>query len=233
MEKIYWKFYLENFMKSGIFFGQITHKLNKYMYPFTYAKHKHIHIINITITSRFLSEACNLVFNAASNGKDILIIGTKSTSSSLVELAANKSRCHYVNRRWLRGMLTNWYTTEKILYKLRNLIAEKFFNKINYLKTYAFFKYNFNGIKYMKKLPDIIILVDHNEYFKIIKECSLLRIPIIVFIDINYYPYISDFYIPSNDDTIDSIKFILTKLIYAICKGRSIYINKKIKIKNK
>nr|YP_009121245.1 ribosomal protein S2 [Epipogium roseum]AII40855.1 ribosomal protein S2 [Epipogium roseum] len=235
MIKRYWKFYLYNLMKSGIFFGHIINKCDKKMHPFIYAKHKGIHIINIALTVRFLEEACNLVFDAASNGNDFLFVGTSTRSSSLVKLAANKSRCHYVNKKWLRGILTNWDTTEKLIYKLRYLKEEKymgdscFFNSIKNKNTLkkkqllSMFNKNLHGIKYMTKLPDIIILVDHKKDLNIFQECILLKIPTICLIDTNSDPYITDFFIPSNNDAIYSIRFILLKLASSICGGRSIY----------
>nr|AII78946.1 ribosomal protein S2 [Epipogium roseum]AIS35799.1 ribosomal protein S2 [Epipogium roseum] len=213
MIKRYWNIYLNNLIKSGIFFGHIINKCNKKMHPFIYAKHKGIHIINITLTIRFLTEACNLVFDAASNGNTFLFVGTSTRSSDLVKIIANKYRCHYVNKKWLRGILTNWSTTEKFLYKLRNFKS---------IKKKSIFN-NLHGIKYMTKLPDIIILIDQKKDLNILKECFLLKITTICLIDTNCDPYITDFFIPSNNDAIYSIKFIILKLASYICEGRSLY----------
>nr|AIS35817.1 ribosomal protein S2 [Epipogium roseum] len=213
MIKIYWENYLYNLMRSGIFLGHFINKYNKKMHPFIYAKIKGIHVINIALTVRFFKEACNLVFYAASKGNDFLFVGTSTRSSYLVKLAANKSRCHYVNKKCLRGILTNWTTTENLIYKLR------YFKK----KNISIFNKNLHGIQYMTKLPDIIILVDHKKDLNIFKECILLKIPTICLIDTNCDPYITDFFIPSNNDAIYSIRLILLNLAYSICKGRAIY----------
>ena len=42
------------------------------------AKRKGIHITYLTRTARFLSEVCDLVFNAASRRKQFLIVGIKN-----------------------------------------------------------------------------------------------------------------------------------------------------------
>ncbi|KAL7119984.1 hypothetical protein ACP275_02G095100 [Erythranthe tilingii] len=81
------------------------------MAPYISANCKGIHIINLTRTARFLSEACDLVFDAASRGKQFLIVGTKNKAADSVAWVATKAWCHVVNKKWLNGMLTNWSST--------------------------------------------------------------------------------------------------------------------------
>lgn len=125
MARRYWNIHLEEMMEAGIHFGHGTRKWNPRMAPYISAKHKGIHITNLTRTARFLSEACDLVFDAASRGKQFLIVGTKNKAADLVARAAIRARCHYVNQKWLGGMLTNWSTTETRLHKFRDLRTEQ------------------------------------------------------------------------------------------------------------
>ncbi|KAI3664320.1 hypothetical protein L1987_88220 [Smallanthus sonchifolius] len=81
-------------------------KWNPKMAPYISAKRKGIHITNLTRTARFLSEACDLVFDAASRGKQFLIVGTKNKEADSVAWAAIRARCHYVNKKWLGGSAT-------------------------------------------------------------------------------------------------------------------------------
>ena len=104
MTKRYWNINLEEMMKAGVHFGHGTRKWNPKMAPYISAKRKGIHIINLTRTARFLSEACDLVFDAASKGKQFLIVGTKNKAADLVAWAAIRARCHYFNKKWLGGM---------------------------------------------------------------------------------------------------------------------------------
>ncbi|KAK8925766.1 hypothetical protein KSP39_PZI018865 [Platanthera zijinensis] len=171
MERRYWNINLEEMMEAGVHFGHGTKKWNPKMAPYISAKRKGIHITNLTITARFLSEACDLVFDAASRGKKFLIVGTKKKVADLVASAAIRARCHYVNKKWLGGMLTNWSTTETRLQKFRDLRARKFI----YLQTYL------GGIKYMTGLPDIVIIVDQQEEYMVLRECVILGIPTILF----------------------------------------------------
>nr|YP_010399753.1 ribosomal protein S2 [Platycarya longipes]UQM88359.1 ribosomal protein S2 [Platycarya longipes]WKF53512.1 ribosomal protein S2 [Platycarya longipes] len=233
MTRRYWNINLEEMMEAGVHFGHGTSKWNPRMAPYISAKRKGIHIINLIRTARFLSEACNLVFDAASRGKQFLIVGTKNKAADSVARAAIRARCHYVNNKWLGGMLTNWYTTETILHKFRDLRTEQKIERLNrlpkrdsamlkrqlsHLQTYL------GGIKYMMGLPDIVIIVDQQEEYTALRECIILGIPTICLIDTNCDPDLADISIPANDDAIASIRLILNKLVFAICEGRSSYI---------
>ncbi|CAD5336135.1 unnamed protein product (chloroplast) [Arabidopsis thaliana] len=228
MTKRYWNIDLEEMMRAGVHFGHGTRKWNPRMAPYISAKRKGIHIINLTRTARFLSEACDLVFDAASRGKQFLIVGTKNKAADLVSRAAIRARCHYVNKKWLGGMLTNWSTTEKRLHKFRDLRTEQKtegFNRLpkrdaavlkrqlSRLETYL------GGIKYMTGLPDIVIILDQQEEYTALRECITLGIPTISLIDTNCNPDLADISIPANDDAIASIRFILNKLVFAICSA--------------
>jgi small subunit ribosomal protein S2 len=229
MTRRYWNINLEEMMEARVHFGHRIKKWNPKMAPYIWAKRKGMHITNLALTTRFLSEACDLVFDAACRRKRILIVGTKKRVADLVAQAAIKARCHYVNKKWLGGMLTNWSTTERRLCKFkklrlelkmvrRNLLkrdAARLKRKLSHLQTYL------GGIKYMTAIPDIVIIIDQHKEYTALRECIILGIPTICLIDTNCDPDLVDFPIPANDDTRASIRFILTKLIFAICEGRS------------
>ncbi|RYQ99116.1 hypothetical protein Ahy_B07g086984 [Arachis hypogaea] len=162
------------------------------MAPYIYTKRNGIHILNLTRTARFLSKICDLVFDATSKGKQFLIVGTKNKAADLIARAATRARCHYVNKKWLGGMLTNWYTTETRLHKFRSLRTEE---------TYL------GGIKY------IVIIVDQQEEYTALRECITLGISTIFLIDTNCDPDLADISIPANDDAIASIRSRSTSLL--------------------
>lgn len=244
MTRRYWSINLEEMMEAGVHFGHGIRKWNPKMAPYISAKRKGIHITNLTRTARFLSEACDLVFEAASQRKQFLIVGTKKNVADSVAWAARRSRCHYVNKKWLGGLLTNWSTTETRLQefrdlrmeqKLRDLRMEQKIGILNRLpiqkrdtavlkRQLSHLQRYLGGIKYMTRLPDIVIIVDQHEEYTALRECITLGIPTICLIDTNCDPDLADISIPSNDDTIASIRLILNKLVFAICEGRSSYI---------
>nr|AVM82805.1 ribosomal protein S2 [Pyrostegia venusta] len=234
MTRRYWNINLEEMMKAGVYFGHNTRKWNPKMAPYIYVKRKGIHITNLTRTARFLSEACGLVFDAASSGKEFLIVGTKKKVAYSVARAAIKARCHFVNKKWLGGMLTNWSTTERRLQKFRDLRMEQKTGRLNRLykkRDAAVMKRQLSGlqrylggIKYMTGLPDIVIILDQHKEYKALRECITLGIPTICLIDTNGDPDLADIPIPANSVGISSIRLILKKLVFAICEGHSIYI---------
>nr|YP_010211085.1 ribosomal protein S2 [Paraboea peltifolia]YP_010211172.1 ribosomal protein S2 [Paraboea filipes]UBD08969.1 ribosomal protein S2 [Paraboea peltifolia]UBD09056.1 ribosomal protein S2 [Paraboea filipes] len=235
MIRRYWNITLEEMLEAGVHFGHSTKKWNPKMAPYISAKRKGIHITNLTRTARFLSEACDLVFDAASRGKQFLIVGTKTKAADSVASAAIRARCHCVNKKWLGGMLTNWSTTETRLHKFRHLRMEQKTGRLNRLpkRDAAMLKRQLSrlqtylggiGIKYMTGLPDVVIIVDQHEEYTALRECITLGIPTICLIDTNCDPDLADISIPANDDAISSIRLILNKLVFAISEGRSSYI---------
>nr|YP_009166594.1 ribosomal protein S2 [Epipremnum aureum]ALB38572.1 ribosomal protein S2 [Epipremnum aureum]QJF46665.1 ribosomal protein S2 [Zantedeschia rehmannii] len=233
MTRRYWNINLQEMIEAGIHFGHDTKKWNPRMAPFIAAERKGTHITNLAITARFLSEACDLVFDAASKGKHFLIVGTNPEIARLVPYAAIKARCHYVNKAWLRGTLTNWSTTKMKLRKFKYLRAGQKMGIFNRLpkrdaailnRQLSALQKDLGGIKYMTRLPNILISLDQRRESKALRECVILGIPTICLIDTNCDPDLADIPIPANDDNTASIIWILNKLVSAICEGRSSYI---------
>nr|YP_010291109.1 ribosomal protein S2 [Juncus compressus]YP_010291370.1 ribosomal protein S2 [Juncus tenuis]ULQ66699.1 ribosomal protein S2 [Juncus compressus]ULQ67033.1 ribosomal protein S2 [Juncus tenuis] len=235
MTKRYWNINLEQMIEARVHLGYSKKRWNPKIAPYIIAKGKHrrnaIHIINLAKTARFLSEACDLLFDAASKGQNILIVGTKKWPQKVadsVALAAIRARCHYVNKKWFRGMLTNWVITYMKLFKLKHLkvlenkgrfhsvpkrdaaILKK---KLSTLQKYL------GGIKYMTNLPDIVIIIDQEKEYIALRECIILGIPTICLIDTNCDPDLTDIPIPANDKDTISIRWILSQLMYAISEG--------------
>nr|YP_009671370.1 ribosomal protein S2 [Passiflora obovata]QCX30679.1 ribosomal protein S2 [Passiflora obovata] len=233
MIRRYWNINLEEMLEAGVHFGHAIKKWNPKMAPYISAKRKGIHITNLTRTARFLSEACDLVFHAASSRKQFLIVGTKKRAADSVARAAIRARCHYVNKKWRGGILTNWSTTKMRLKKFRDLRMDQKTGKLTRLpkrdvarlkRRLSHLQKYLGGIKYMTGLPDIVIILDQQKEYTALRESITLGIPTICLIDTNCDPDLADISIPANDDTIASIQFILNKLVFAICEGRSSYI---------
>lgn len=229
MKQKSWNIHLEEMMEAGVHFGHQARKWNPKMASYIFTERKGIHIINLTQTARFLSEACDLVSNASSKGKQFLIVGTKYQAADLIASAAIKARCHYVNQKWLGGMLTNWSTIEKRLQRFKDLENKESTGMINQLpkkeaanlkRQLAQLRKYLGGIKYMTSLPDVVIIIDQQKEFTAIQECITLGIPTICLVDTDCNPDLTDIPIPANDDARASIRWILNKLTSAIREGR-------------
>jgi small subunit ribosomal protein S2 len=230
MNKNYWNINLEEMIEAGVHLGHQARKWNPKMAPYIFAERKGIHIINLTQTARFLGEACELLANTASTGKEFLLVGTKYQAADLIAIAAKKARCHYVNQKWLGGMLTNWSTIQERLKKLKELESLEKIGGFSQLpkkeasvlkRQLVQLRKYLDGIRHMTKLPDIVIIVDQQHELTALKECLTLGIPTICLVDTNCDPDLSDIPIPANDDSRASIKLILNKLTNSIREGRS------------
>nr|YP_010933170.1 ribosomal protein S2 [Nitella hyalina]APP89487.1 ribosomal protein S2 [Nitella hyalina]WKT08447.1 ribosomal protein S2 [Nitella hyalina] len=220
---------LDEMMEAGIHFGHQSHKWNPKMAPYIFSERKGVHIIDLIQTSRLLYEACDFVANAARKKKEFLLVGTKFQASDLIKSEARKSRCHYVNQRWLGGMLTNWLTIESRIQRLKNLETQEKLGIFSQLpkKDAAYLKRQLTqlqkylgGMKYMTHLPDVVIIVDQQKEITAVQECRILGIPTIALVDTNCDPEFVDIPIPANDDARSSIRWILSKLTAAIRENR-------------
>nr|YP_010028586.1 ribosomal protein S2 [Lemmaphyllum intermedium]QKV46457.1 ribosomal protein S2 [Lemmaphyllum carnosum var. microphyllum]QOS48960.1 ribosomal protein S2 [Lemmaphyllum intermedium]UWK23913.1 ribosomal protein S2 [Lemmaphyllum carnosum var. drymoglossoides] len=230
MQQKNWNINLEGMMAAGIHFGHQTHKWNPRMSPFIFTERKGVHILDLTQTARLLSEACNLVFDAAAEGKEFSTVGTKHEVADLIASYATRSQCHYVNEKWLGGTSTNWFTTEMRLHKFQYLQNEEDTGGFDRLPKQeaailrgqlSKLKRCLGGIQYMSNLPDIVIITDQHEESIALKECIILGIPTICVVDTDCDPDLVDIPIPGNDDARPSIRWILDKPTVAICEGRS------------
>nr|YP_009690556.1 ribosomal protein S2 [Lindsaea linearis]QEG57336.1 ribosomal protein S2 [Lindsaea linearis] len=230
MQRRNWNIDSEGMMRAGIHFGHQTQKWNPGMSPYIFTERRGVHILDLTQTARLLSEACDLVFDTAAEGKEFLTVGTKHQVADLVASAAAKSRSHYVNEKWLGGTLTNWSTTETRLRKYQYLKNEEDkggFDRLPkqeaaILKRQLFrLKKCLGGIQYMSDLPDTVIITDQHEQSIALKECITPGIPTICVVDTDCNPDLVDIPIPGNDDARPSIRRILDKSTLAICEGRS------------
>ncbi|KAL9830847.1 putative ribosomal protein S2 [Arabidopsis thaliana] len=141
MTKRYWNIDLEKIMRAGVHFGHGTRKWNPRMAPYISAKHK----------------ACDLVFDAASRGKQFLIVGTKNKAADLVSRATIRARFHYVNKKWLDGMAFRTEQKTEGFNRLPKRDAAVLKRQLSRMETYL------GGIKYMTGLPDIVIILDQQE----------------------------------------------------------------------
>nr|YP_001019101.1 ribosomal protein S2 [Chlorokybus atmophyticus]Q19VA1.2 RecName: Full=Small ribosomal subunit protein uS2c; AltName: Full=30S ribosomal protein S2, chloroplastic [Chlorokybus atmophyticus]ABD62250.2 ribosomal protein S2 [Chlorokybus atmophyticus]WKT05635.1 ribosomal protein S2 [Chlorokybus atmophyticus] len=222
---------LEEMMEAGVHFGHQTRGWNPKMAPYIYGERNGIHLIDLIQTARLLSEASDFVLNAAKEGKEFLFIGTKNQAADIISSEALRCRSHFVNQRWLGGMLTNWPTIKTRIKRLKDLEQSEKNGTLDNLpkKESAVLKRQLDklrkylgGLQDMKTLPDVVIIVDQKREMNAVRECIKLGIPIIALLDTNCDPSLSDLPIPANDDAIRSVNLIISKLADAIYEGQGI-----------
>nr|YP_009252782.1 ribosomal protein S2 [Cymbomonas tetramitiformis]ANA56916.1 ribosomal protein S2 [Cymbomonas tetramitiformis] len=220
---------LEQMLDSGVHFGHQVRKWNPKMAPYIYGERNGIHIIDILQTLIYLEECCKFLFQASQQGKTILFVGTKRQATKVIESAAIKAEAHYVNQRWLGGMLTNWSTMQICIEKLKVLEKQELDGTLDSLpkKESSLLKKRkeklekyFGGVKNMSKIPDIVVIVGQPKEANAVKECLKLNIRTISLLDTNCNPQLADLFIPANDDSIRSVELIINELTDAIINGR-------------
>lgn len=220
---------LEELLEAGVHFGHQSRRWNPKMFQYIYTERNGIHIIDLVQTAHLLNDACDFVKKCSKEGKTFLFLGTKRQAAGIIASEALKSESFYVNQRWLGGMLTNWVTIKSRVDRLNYLEEEETIGSIDSLpkkeassirKELEKLRKHLNGIKKMRNLPDIVIVVDQKKETTAIQECLKLGVPTICMLDTNCNPEIIDVPIPANDDAIRSIKLILSKISDAILEGR-------------
>ena len=204
---------IQQLLEAGVHLGHKTLRWNPKMKRYIFGKRDSIHIIDLTQTLELANVALEKVYNVISNNGKILFVSTKKQASEAVAEIAKETGQYFVNYRWLGGMLTNWGTISGSIKKLKkieiDLVAEnRGFTKKELLKMSVKrdkLERSLGGIAEMKKVPDLVFVIDTNYESLAIKESIKLGIPIIAILDTNSNPEGIDFPIPGNDDARRSI----------------------------
>ncbi len=215
---------IEQLLEAGVHLGHKTLRWNPKMKKYIFGKRDSIHIIDLTQTLELTNMALEKVYSTIVNGGKILFISTKKQASeAIAELAKNTDQ-YFVNYRWLGGMLTNWGTISNSIKKLKKINADlssenRGFTKKELLKMSTQrdkLQRSLGGIAEMKKIPDLVFVIDTNYESLAIKESIKLGIPIVAILDSNSDPEGIDFPIPGNDDARRSIDLYCKLLLETI-----------------
>ena len=207
------KITIEQLLEAGVHLGHKTLRWNPKMKKYIFGKRDSIHIIDLTQTLELINVALEKIFQTIKNNGKILFISTKKQASEAISDLAKDTNQYYVNYRWLGGMLTNWGTISNSIKKLEkinlDLVSEnRGFTKKELLKMSIQrdkLQRSLGGISNMKKIPDLVFIIDTNYESLAIKEAIKLNIPIIAILDTNSNPDGINFPVPGNDDARRSI----------------------------
>ena len=208
---------IQELIKAGAHFGHPVSKWNPQFNPFIIDKKNGIHIINLRSTLSGINKALKELIKTVENGGNILFVGTKPQAKDVIQSSADKCGMFYIIERWLGGTLTNFSTIKKSIRRLKllekesSLIYKNITKKERAMLSREKLKLSdlHRGIKDMKYLPDAIFVVDAKHESIAISEAKCLGIPTFGLVDTNTDPFLLDYPIPSNDDSIKSIKLIL------------------------
>jgi len=220
---------MKQLLEAGVHFGHQTRRWNPKMAEYIFVERNGIYIIDLQKTVRKIDEAYKAVSNLIKDGGQMLFVGTKKQAQDSIKEEAIRCGMYYVNERWLGGMLTNFKTMQSRINRLKDLermeedgtlalLPKKETAKLLLEKEKL--ERNIGGIKNMKRIPDVLFVVDTRKEHIAILEARKLGIPIVAILDTNCDPDEVDYVIPGNDDAIRAVKLIAGKLADAVIESR-------------
>lgn len=222
---------IESLLESGAHFGHLTRRWNPKMSKFIFGEKNGIHIIDLRKTQILLDIARNAAYNLASQGRNILFVGTKPQAKGIIESEAKRANCNYVCERWLGGMLTNFITIRKSIKRLNAIDKMEIDGTFERLTKKERLMLNrerdrlrkvFGGIEEMTRTPGALFVVDIKKEHIALQEAKVLGIPIIAIVDTNTDPDLVDYPIPANDDSIRTVELITRIIADAVIEGSSL-----------
>ena len=220
---------MKQLLEVGVHFGHQTKKWNPKMKKYIHTDKDGIYIIDLQKTLKLLLEAYEYIRGAVSEGGVVLFVGTKKQTQDIIESYAQECGMPYVKNRWLGGTLTNFETINRRTKRIGEIeemeesgVFEKLPKKevLGIRKQYEKLLFNIGGIRNMKKLPDLLYVIDPNKEIIAVREARKLNIPIVAITDTNCDPDLIDFVIPGNDDAIRSCNLLTSIICDAVKKGK-------------
>lgn len=217
---------LDQLLNAGVHFGHKKSAWNPKMKPYIYTERNGVHIIDLISTLTQLKKALAAIKDASDRG-NVLVVGTKGQAASLVQTMAQENGAFYVNKRWPGGLFTNFKAIKKSVDKLVSMEetlasgAKGLVKKEQLLMKREVERLNkiYSGIKFMDKLPTLMIVIDSKLEKNAVKEAKTVGMPIVSLVDTNSDPLLVDYPIPANDDSIKSITLFIELFGKAINEG--------------
>ncbi|WP_336986867.1 30S ribosomal protein S2 [Altererythrobacter aquiaggeris] len=218
---------MQQLIEAGSHFGHQTHRWNPRMKPYIFGARNGVHIIDLSQTVPLFARALDFVAATVKSGGKVLFVGTKRQAQEPIAEAARASGQHFVNHRWLGGMLTNWKTISGSIKRLKTLeeqlggemsgLTKK--ETLQLTRERTKLELSLGGIRDMGGIPDVMIVIDANKEELAIKEANVLGIPVIAVLDTNVDPSGIAFPIPGNDDAARAIRLYCEAISQAARKG--------------
>ena len=209
---------MKELLEAGVHFGHRTRRWNPKMRPYIFTERSGVHIIDLQQTLGLLENAAQIVRDTVSKGGTVLFVGTKRQAQATVQSEADRCGMPYINHRWLGGTLTNWQTIQQRIRHLldleRRMDSGEFRNltkkeRLTIQREVDKLNERIGGLKTLRKVPDLLFIVDTSMEDLAVAEASRLKIPMVGMVDTNADPTPIDHVIPSNDDAIRSVKLIV------------------------
>jgi len=218
---------MQQLIETGAHFGHQTHRWNPKMKPYLFGDRNGVHIIDLSQTVPLLARALEFVSSSVASGGKVLFVGTKRQAQDAVADAARRAGQHYVNHRWLGGMLTNWKTISNSIKRMKALDEQLSGDTVGLTKKEVLqltrerdkLEMSLGGIRDMGGVPDVMFVIDANKEELAIKEANTLGIPVVAILDSNVSPDGIAFPVPANDDASRAIRLYCEAVAIAATRG--------------
>jgi small subunit ribosomal protein S2 len=219
---------MHQLLEAGAHFGHQTHRWNPKMKPYIFGDRNGVHILDLSQTVPLMARALDFVASTAASGGKVLFVGTKRQAQEPIAEAARASGQHFVNHRWLGGMLTNWKTISGSIKRFKAMEEQLSGDTTGLTKKEVLqltrqrdkFELSLGGIRDMGGIPDVMIVIDANKEELAIKEANVLGIPVVAILDSNVSPDGIAFPIPANDDASRAIRLYCDALCAAATRDQ-------------
>lgn len=215
-------------LEAGAHFGHQTHRWNPKMKPYIFGDRNGVHIIDLSQSVPLFARALDFVRGTVQAGGKVLFVGTKRQAQDPIAEAARRSGQHYVNHRWLGGMLTNWKTISQSIRRLKEMDEALASGEssgrtkkelLNMTRDRDKLERALGGIREMGGLPDLLVIIDTNKESLAIQEANKLGIPVVAIVDSNSSPDGITFPVPGNDDALRAIETYCDLLAGSVLDG--------------
>ena len=218
---------MQQLIEAGAHFGHQTHRWNPRMKPYIFGARNGIHILDLSQTVPLMARALDFISATVQAGGKVLFVGTKRQAQEPIAQAARASGQHYVNHRWLGGMLTNWKTISGSIKRFKALEEQLSGDTAGLTKKEVLqltrerdkLELSLGGIRDMGGIPDVMFVIDANKEELAIKEANVLGIPVVAILDSNVSPEGISFPVPANDDASRAIRLYCGAVAAAASRG--------------
>ena len=229
---------IEEMLKAGMHFGHRTSKWHPKMGPYIFGQRKGVHIIDLRKTQTRLAYALDYLKKQASEGKSILLVGTRMQVKNTLKKTAEETGMPFVSERWLGGLLTNFGVIRNLTRKFKDLVEKRTAGKLDkytkkerldFDREIAKLETNVGGLVSLTKSPDVIFIWDIKKEKTAFAEAVKKKIPLVAVCDTNVNPTGVKYIIPANDDATKGIKLVMGLVKEAIMEGKAEGQNKTVK----
>jgi small subunit ribosomal protein S2 len=224
---------ITSLLEAGAHYGHQVERWNPKMLPYLYGERNGVHIINLDLTMKRWEQARSFLLRVVANGGNVLMVGTKIQGREVVKMEAERCGAYYITSRWLGGTLTNLRTIRRSVEKMQKLeellakaqgddtdITIRKKERVAIGRKLDKLHDHIGGIRDMKRMPDVLFVLDVIKESIAIAEAKKLGIPVIALVDSNGDPASVDFPIPSNDDAARTLRLFTGGIAETIIEGR-------------